>query len=226
MRDIDIVVVTLAVVVIHLASPRLTKIAKNWKNYASFSGGLAIAYVFLHLIPELDAEHDLVGERIYFVALLGFTALYGLEYWLRARSEQAVRSAHFGLRIGTGMVYNAMLVYTLGMQLPASLTLTVVFVIAIGMDLLSDDIEFVETYEDRFLRLGRFLLAAAGVAGFALSLVRRPHEVYIDLLTATLAGFMLYDVLRDEALTGDKGRFPVFLAGIATFSGLHLVLAG
>lgn len=226
MREIDIVVIALVVVFVHLASPQLARLIRNKGNYASFSGGLAVAYVFLHLLPELDEGHEFLGERIYFVALLGFTFLYGFEFWLRRRSRVEVQKAHYALQMGIAMVYSALLVFTLGTQLPATLALTVVFVIAIGMDLLSDDIDFLEDFDDRFRKQGRFLVAAAGAAGFALSLVRRPHEVYIDLLTAVLAGFMLYSVFRDEVPTASKAHFPMFLTGLGTFLVIHLLLGG
>lgn len=226
MREIDIVVIALVVVLVHLASPQLAGLIRNKGKYSSFSGGLAVAYVFLHLLTELDVGHELIGSRIYFVALIGFTFLYGFEFWLLRQKDSTKHRAHYALQMGIAMVYSALLVFTLGTQLPATLLLTVVFVIAIGMDLLSDDIDFLEEFDTRFRNQGRYLVAGAGAAGFALSLVRRPHEVYIDLLTAVLAGFMLYSVFRDEVPTASKAHFTPFLAGLGTFLVIHFLLGG
>ena len=61
----------------HVISPRIFGF-RNAQTQA-FGGGLSVAYVFLHLIPSLDASDDVVGPRVYFVALLGFVVFYGLD---------------------------------------------------------------------------------------------------------------------------------------------------
>jgi hypothetical protein len=119
-----------------------------------------------------------------------------------------------------------MLVFTLATQLPDSLKLTTIFALSLGLDLLSDDIDAQQEFGDRFRHLGRYLLALAALAGFGLSLLRRPHEVYIDLITAVLAGFMLFSVFREEVPSASRAHFPAFLLGMLTFLALHLALSG
>lgn len=79
---------------LHLLAPRIRKLpAVPERATASFAGGLAVAYVFLHLLPELatgDSElAEVLGDEagptpltelgIFLVALVGFTLFYGLE---------------------------------------------------------------------------------------------------------------------------------------------------
>jgi len=59
----------------------------------SFAGGISVAYVFLHLLPEVSEGDvrlaEVLGDRIavtplvdlgiFLVALTGFTLFYGLE---------------------------------------------------------------------------------------------------------------------------------------------------
>jgi hypothetical protein len=79
---------------LHLAAPRIRKLPLvPERATGSFAGGLAVAYVFLHLLPEIAAGNESIGEAlsrvlnptpltdlaIFLVALAGFTAFYGLE---------------------------------------------------------------------------------------------------------------------------------------------------
>jgi hypothetical protein len=79
---------------LHLAAPRIRKLPFIPETATgSFAGGLAVAYVFLHLLPEIAEGNEAIGEAladavrptplldlgIFLVALLGFTAFYGLE---------------------------------------------------------------------------------------------------------------------------------------------------
>jgi len=70
----------------------------------SFAGGIAVAYVFLHLMPDLAAGNEALGEAlddvveltplleaaIFLVALSGFTLFYGLN---RLATRHGERSA-------------------------------------------------------------------------------------------------------------------------------------
>jgi hypothetical protein len=111
------------------------------------------------------------------------------------------------------------------MQLPATSALTVVFALSLGLHLLSSDIGLQEKYGSMHVRSGRYILIAAVICGYALSNVRRPRELVIDLLTATLAGFMLYNIFRTELPEIRHARYLPFLAGIGSFLLLHILLS-
>lgn len=80
--------------VLHLLAPRIRRLPfVPERATGSFAGGLAVAYVFLHLLPELSEGNRAVGEAlqevvtvtplldlgIFLVALAGFVLFYGLE---------------------------------------------------------------------------------------------------------------------------------------------------
>jgi len=87
---------------LHLLAPRIRRLP-GVPEYASasFAGGIAVAYVFLHLLPELaDGNQELrevlgeegeasplLGLEVFLVALVGFAVFYGLER-LAERSRQ------------------------------------------------------------------------------------------------------------------------------------------
>jgi hypothetical protein len=87
-------VATLALVALHLAAPRIRRLPLVPEAATgSFAGGLAVAYVFLHLLPEVAEGNESIGEAlhnvieptplldlgIFFVALVGFVAFFALQ---------------------------------------------------------------------------------------------------------------------------------------------------
>jgi hypothetical protein len=85
---------TAVLAALHLAAPWIRRLPMVPERYTgSFAGGLAVAYVFLHLLPGIAAGNEAIGEAlqdvidptpllelaIFLVALAGFTLFYGLE---------------------------------------------------------------------------------------------------------------------------------------------------
>lgn len=225
MQTWEILFVALFIAACHFASPYVFRLLEKYRAAAaSFSGGLAMSYVFLHLIPELDKGFGVVGDRIYFIALIGFTLFFGLELLIVRHQASEPRTPLFLLHMSIAFVYNWLTVFTLGMQLPATSALTVVFAVSLGLHLLSSDTGLQEKYKSRYIGSGRYLLIVAVICGYAQSLLRRPHELVIDSLTAILAGFMLYNVFRTELPELRHARYRPLLAGIGSFFFLHILL--
>jgi zinc transporter ZupT len=93
-------------VALHLLAPRIRRLPLVPEQVtASFAGGIAVSYVFLHLLPELADGNERIGEllddtgtrtpllglEIFVVALLGFLVFYGLER-LAERHQEHVES--------------------------------------------------------------------------------------------------------------------------------------
>ncbi|WP_336026515.1 hypothetical protein [Geodermatophilus sp. FMUSA9-8] len=91
---IGALVIAVLLAALHLAAPRIRKLPLvPERATGSFAGGLAVAYVFLHLLPEIAEGNESIGEAlsavlrptplmdlgIFLVALVGFTVFYGLE---------------------------------------------------------------------------------------------------------------------------------------------------
>ncbi len=223
MRHTEILLVTLFFVACHVLSPWISDLHRRARaTVSSFSGGLASAYVFLHLIPEISEGGEVLGPRIYFVLLVGLALYYGLEILIHRR--RGIRHADATIHFGAAALYSSLLVFTLGQQLPASPALTVVFAVSMGLHLTSGDFGLQERYEEIFVRKGRYILAVAVLAGYALNLVREPHEEAVDVLTAMLAGFMIFDIFRKELPEFHEARFAPFLLGMGSFLATHVLL--
>lgn len=217
----EILLVALVLGAVHFVSPWIFKQRTDPVRGKAFSGGLSIGYVFLHLIPSLDASHEIVGSRIYFVALLGFVVFYGMDVLFQPPRDK--HPSKYRAYLVAFFLYDGLLVFTLGLVLPPTPWLTLAFAIALALDVLSTDLELEERYGRRFVRSGRWILLGGVATGYVLSLFRRPHPVYIDLLTAALAGFMMFHIFSGELPVRTK-KFGAFCAGLAAFSLLHAVM--
>ncbi len=220
----EILLVALILGAAHIVAPRVKGLVKYPERQQAFGGGLSVAYVFLHLIPSLDASDSVVGPRIYFVALLGFVAFYGLDVMFQPPKHAHPTKYHAYLSVF--FLYDALLVFTLGLNLPPTPILTLVFALSLALDVLNTDLEMQEDFGDRFFKWGRWVLLGAVVIGYGLGLFRRPHPAAIDLLTAALAGFMMFHTANEVFPVSRNNKFWAFLAGVLAFGLLHVLLGG
>lgn len=240
---------------LHLAAPHIRKLPFVPERYmGSFAGGLAVAYVFLHLLPEIAAGNEAIGEAlsdvldptpllelaIFLVALAGFTAFYGLERLAVAYgSRDQDAGSHHG-RGGTGgsagvywlhlasfMVYNVLITYTMVLRVRTGLLFAVLFTVAMGLHFVLTDRGLTEHYPHRFATNGRILLAGALVAGWVLAAVFAPTStLLVALMTALLGGSVLLNVFKEEIPTNRGSSFAWFTIGLVLYSVLLAVITG
>ncbi len=212
---------------LHVAAPRIRTLPLVPESAtASFAGGLAVSYVFLHLLPEIAEGNEAIGEAlsdvvqptplvdlgIFVVALAGFAVFYGLERLAQREHGDDERGAGAGvywLHLGSFSVYNALITYTMALRLRTGVAFAVLFTIAMGLHFVLTDRGLQEHYPRRFSHLGRLVLAGALLAGWLLSVLFAPTStLVVSLLTAALAGSILLNVFKEELPSGARSSFP------------------
>jgi exosortase/archaeosortase len=85
---VEILFVAILFGVVHIFGPRFRtfmQAAGKTAILGSLGGGIAVAYIFLQLLPELEAaEGRLLGDSIHLIVLVGFVVFWGLEVKLQA----------------------------------------------------------------------------------------------------------------------------------------------
>lgn len=92
-------VIVILFVCIHLFTRRILAYEDRPRDsWLSFAGGSSVAYVFLHILPELNAAHDVVREQwdklpfegyfVYAIGLCGIVLFYGLERIVKADQRE------------------------------------------------------------------------------------------------------------------------------------------
>lgn len=208
--------------------------------WLSAAGGVSVAYVFLHLLPELHegqhALHEGAGLRlgssqseIYLVALAGLVVFYGLERLAsasRATSRRRSGQDHtdsgvFALHIASFAVYNLLIGYLLVRGERSDMLL---YAAAMALHFVVNDQGLREHHKDRYDALGRWLLALAVLAGWALGERVEVPELAVKLMTALLGGGVILNVLKEELPEERQSNFWAFLAGAGGYGALLLAL--
>lgn len=218
------------VALVHLLAPQLRRLLRPHSSaVTSFGGGMAAAYVFLHLLPELDEGHRLLGAMVFFLPLVGFLVNYLVRHRLHRMSAEPGRhgSASFRVELANLTVYNLLLVYV-APHLEIELGWASVAVLAaLILHLMQADYALGREHQADFDRVGRYVLAAAAVSAYALLAVRqRLNETVADMLTAFLAGSVLFKVFRDEVPDTGESRIGWFIAGVVVFGVLAALELG
>lgn len=79
-----------------------------------------------------------------------------------------------------------------------------------------------EHHKRRYDTVGRWVISAAVVAGFAIGLFTTLHRATLAVLVAFVAGGVILNVMKEELPKERESRFSAFLAGAAVYSELLL----
>jgi hypothetical protein len=212
---------------IHLFAGRLPVISHLPRPvWVSCAGGVAAAYVFLHLLPEMagEAGASALGQAIaYPIALAGTLAYVGVDRLGRRGSEdeRGRRAGHaFVPHMGAFALYNGLVGYMLVRREAESLLTEALYVFALGMHLLVVDRALRRDHAEDYDRAGRWVMAAAVVAGSLLGAGLALPPIGIEAGFAFLAGGMIVNVIKEEL--PERGRFLPFLGAAAAYGVLLL----
>ncbi len=233
--------IALLFALIHFGGRRFDFLAGTPRSmWLSVAGGISVAYVFVHILPELAAHQRELGERlsdgrpaaalgshVYVVALLGLGLFYGLENWLRRSklNAQAQSVDRFWIHLGSFAVYNLLVGYLLVHDEEQSLTGLALYAFALGVHFIVNDQAFRQEHGELYDRRGRWLLAAMPIGGWLLGIMTRIDQLWLSALFALLAGSIVLNVLKEELPEDRESRFSAFAAGAAAYSPL-LLLSG
>jgi hypothetical protein len=202
-------------------------------RWLSFAGGASVAYVFLHILPELAAHQSALGEiaggdayfgeqLAYAVALVGLVTFYGLERMLRTLPHH--HEGGYRLHLASFGIYNVLVGYLVFHREAEGTLSLLLFVIALGLHYLTVDYGLRKDHKDRFDHFGRWLLVAAIVLGGVIGWLTRVPEWMVSILFALLAGSILLNVLKEELPAERQSRFLPFVGGAAGYAVVLLTM--
>lgn len=230
-------------VLVHLFASRLSLLEGTGRSpWLSAAGGVSIAYVFVDAFPGLAEAQAALGtafegmpyaeRHAYLIALIGLLTFYGLEMIVaRSQRTRAVAEAHpetttamgvFWLHMASFAVYNALIGYLLVRGEGHSLSALLFYFIAMAVHFALNDHGFRQDHRDTYMRVGRWLLGAAIVAGWLVGVATEISAAATGVLIAFLAGGVVMNVMKEE-LPGHGARgFVPFAMGAAVYSLLLL----
>lgn len=226
----------------HYLSPLIRKIPHiNAKQITSFSGGMAVAYVFLHMLPGLVEGNQTIGKLlsqtkaltplldlgIFIIALLGFNIYFGLELLAtraKLKSKESTKKAYY-LHLLMYGIYNFLITYTMPLRVQSGATYAILFAIVIGLHFIFVDRSFNRNFHQHFSVSGRLFLLGILFLGWLVTALTNPiNVVVVSFMIAFLAGSVLYTVFREELPTSEKSSFISFTVGILLLSSILIIM--
>jgi hypothetical protein len=159
--------------------PLLRRLIGDRHTVVSFGSGMAIAYVFVQVMPKLATARrgfaesasghlQYEGMSINFFALLGFLAFYGIDHLRMQAHESAVgwrERLASRLHIGGFAAYAWLVSYLLLHNIEKTAASTVRYAVAITFHLLSMDDALHHEHGASYARSGRFVLGRVNTNG-------------------------------------------------------------
>ncbi len=206
-------------------------------RWLSFAGGIAVAYVFLHILPELSHRQGSIadtletnndpGQMIYLIALAGLAAFYGLERAAQTSrqrsptgSERKVETEVFWLHIGAFGTYNVLIGYLLLHRETEGTASLVMFFLAMALHFVTTDFALRDHHRILYDHKGRWVLTLAVVLGWGLGVMVDVPDTAVDVLFAFLAGAVILNVLKEELPENRQSRFWPFAAGVGAYAAM------
>ncbi|WP_205478932.1 hypothetical protein [Sphingomonas arenae] len=242
-----IVLATIATfVLVHVFGNRLRFLATTPRSvWLSAAGGVSVAYVFVHLLPELAEHQETLGERArdagffasveshaYLIALLGLVLFYGVERFARTAGGARLGSGRaetplpvFWIHLGAFAIYNVLIGYLLVHREEADLRGLIIYAVAMSLHFVVNDQGLREQHGSTYHRYGRWVLAVAPVAGLVIGVATQVSPLLLSTLFAILAGGVILNVLKEELPEERESRFAAFAFGTALYAALLLLTA-
>jgi hypothetical protein len=234
----------IALALVHIFAGKLRFLEATPRSiWLSFASGVSVAYVFVHILPELSQAQETITEavgetlaflehHVYLLALLGLAIFYGLERAAlvsRQRNQKAGKGdvteiGVFWLHIVSFALYNALIGYLLlHREEPGVLSLCFFF-LAMALHFVVNDFGLRENHKHVYHKLGRWILAAAIIVGWGIGVGSELSPAAIALLFAFLAGGVILNVLKEELPEERQSRFWAFALGAGIYAVLLLTL--
>ncbi len=228
---------------IHLYSGRMRFLdVLPRSRWLSAAGGISVAYVFVHLLPDLAEEQETIREaagesfnyleyHVYLVALIGLAAFYGLERSAKtsrrrtrtAGDEDSTEAGVFWVHAASFTVYNALIGYLLLHREEPGVWSLILFAFAMGVHFVVNDYGLRRDHKGTYDRIGRWVLAAGILVGWVVGLFFEVSEAAIAVLFGFLAGGVIMNVLKEELPEDRESRFWAFALGAAAYAVILLV---
>ncbi len=203
-------------------------------RWLSIAGGVSVAYVFVHMLPELSERQDEIGRIAdglgslpieYLFALVGLVFFYGLERMVLAspKKDDKPPPGIFWVHLSSFAVYNAIVGELLSRRAEEGTVVLINFAIAMALHFVVNDYGLREHHKDRYTCIGRWILAVAVLVGWAIGRLELLSATIIYTMFAVLAGGVVLNVLKEELPEERKSRFGAFLIGCVSYAALVLV---
>jgi hypothetical protein len=240
---VETFIATLIFVGVFLFGDKLYVFTQRYhRRILSFSAGVAIAYIFVHILPDLRTASDVFTREtqqlylpfstylVYLAAMFSFMLFYGLEY-MSAQAHQTeyakkknLNRHFFILHFAVFAIYVWLACYLLvrGLEVERTAPITL-YALAMGLHLLSVENELRGKQPALYKRLGKKLLIIAAFAGWFTGVFVEFPKSFTTILLGFLSGGVIMNCVLAELPREKRGSFWFFFSGGIFYAVLLLL---
>lgn len=231
----EALVLGMVYIIIHLLANELIPANKVKRlKWLSFSGGLAVSYVFVYILPSLHREQQQLGQygasltmesELYFIGLLGLLLFFGIQKAVgnTQRSKRGGKWSFFWLEVTFFAVYNMLVAYIVissnvtGVQ-------ALFYGTAIGLHFIAVAHDLWRVSPHLYNKIGRYIIASGILIGWFMGMLVSLSAFVESMIFAFISGAMILNVLNNELPKEKDAHFPSFAIGVLSYTTATLLL--
>lgn len=225
---VDFVWIKAAILIsIHLLAPAMRKWLVNKEQFINaFGGGMALSYVFVHLMPEISEGKEHMGIFTFLIVLVGYVGFYLLNLMARKKANvQVEKNQQYSVNLTGFWLYSFILIVGLPKDFSESHLHVLLMTFAAMLHVIHSDYEIGAEHHRLFDKKGHYILATAPLIGLMVRWFLLPEsDILIHAITSILAGILIYSVARKEIQDAKRTTIFYFVLGIITYTGLLMVI--
>ena len=198
-------------------------------RFLSFGGGVALAYVFLDLLPKLGKSNAVVEQllsgffpyferHVFVAALLGFLLFFLIDRvpsgWLK-KEKITISLCSYSL-------FNFFVGYAVVNKDNPEVQPLILFTIAMALHYFTNDYSLCASHGEEYRKIGRWILIMSLVVGWLFGLTVQLSETAVALISAFIGGGVIMNVTRHELPRGRHNSVPTFVISAAIYSVILL----
>lgn len=200
---------------VHLFAKKARLLPKKLQaKLLSTGGGVAIAYVFIDLLPKLARSEIVLQDffpflerHVYILALAGF-----LLFFLVDRSHEILDGkGRFWLSLGSYTLFNFFVGYAVCDKNNSEVKPLVLFTIAMGLHYFVNDFSMSKEHPHTYDRRARYLLIISLFLGWLTAFFWQLPPAAVALISAFIGGGVIMNVTRHELPKTNPHSLSAFL---------------
>lgn len=217
---------------VHLWAKKMQGINRQIHGkFLSAGGGIAIAYVFIDLLPKLGKSDLIVRQslsgifpyferHVYIMSLAGF-----LLFFLVDKSHfMFQKSGRFWLSLSSYSLFNFLVGYAVADKNNPEVRPLLLFTIAMALHYFANDFSLSKAQGKDYIQYGRWLLIASLFLGWLASLCFTLSPVAIALVSAFIGGGVIMNVIRHELPKENPHSLGSFLVFAILYTAILLTI--
>ncbi len=218
--------------IVHLFAAKAQYLSFNSHGrFLSFGGGIAIAYVFIDLLPKLAESDILVTQALsgifpyferhaYIMALFGFLLFFGVD---KAQKPIPSKSA-FWLSLLSYSLFNFLIGYAVADKDNPEVKPLLLFTLAIALHYFTIDYSLSEAHGNDYKQFGKWILILCLFLGWLTGLWIVLSPPAVALVSAFIGGGVMMNVMRHELPKENPNNLTAFFSAATIYTIILLTI--